>query len=134
MALLVLPKTFPCSCLFDIIALPSYLAVKVILSFCYHGPPRLALLPAAPGNCTCIYILEIRDSQNLAKLGLGGKPSLAFIYKHLIKFSSVQFLNGNRRYYGVLGTIQIFLNRNKDKQIYPKEYALKCAHKSVGAR
>ena len=42
--------------LFLSICLPSYLAVKVILSFCHSGPPKLLLLPAAPKNCTCKFI------------------------------------------------------------------------------
>ena len=37
-------------------SLSSYIAVKVILSFCHPGPPRFALLPAAPRNCTCKFI------------------------------------------------------------------------------
>ena len=38
-----LPKALPCFCISDIIALP-------VILFCYPGPPRLALLAAAPEN------------------------------------------------------------------------------------
>ena len=57
----VLPKTFPYSCIFDIIGLSAFLLSSLshsllLFFFCHPGPPRLALLPAAPRNCTCKFI------------------------------------------------------------------------------
>ena len=74
----------------QVLSLLSYLAVKVILSFCHSDPPRLALLPTAPGNCTCKFIqtpneVEVRRPESSP---LYGAQALGFHLEKTASFGS----------------------------------------------
>ena len=76
--ILILPKTFPYSCIFDITAQSVLDFKKSFLLIVI--PPGLALLPVAPRNCTCKFILTpnkvevevpLRETQRLLPVTQG---------------------------------------------------------------